>query len=84
MREPLKHKRLLEIAFDISITRLTARYKTCHLIQIANNSLRIAVPQKNFAIRRLDMHHFVSPNVGARAANAANAVARANAQGSIE
>src|SRR5208282_3385743 len=44
-------------------------------IQIAHNARGIAVPQKNIAVRSLDMHHLVAPHVSPRAADAANAVA---------
>jgi hypothetical protein len=53
---------------------LTLRHKTGHHIQIVNDPLRIAVSQKNLAIRRSDVNHPVSPDVGAGAADTANPI----------
>ena len=54
---------------------LAARQNARHHIQIPHDALGIAVPEKNLAVRSLDMHDLVAPDVSPRAADAANAVA---------
>src|SRR5208282_1325420 len=54
---------------------LATRQNACHHVQVADDPLRIAVPQKNLAVRSPDVHYLVAPDVSSRAPDAANAVA---------
>src|SRR5712671_5861290 len=63
---------LLKNQFSVPGSRFSA---TRYHVQIAHNALRIAVPQKNLAVRSLNMHDLVAPDVSSRAADAANPVA---------
>src|ERR1039458_883937 len=63
------------ISSDALAACLTTGQNARHHIEVPDDPLRIAVPQKNLAVRSPDMHHLVAPDVSSRAPDAANAVA---------
>src|SRR5215470_8398959 len=57
-----------------SATPSTARYKTCHLVELLHNLLGLIVSQEHVAIRSSNVNNLFAPDVGTHAGAGANSI----------